>query len=224
LRQTKGLYCNKDQLQVAHHLNKFIFMTAKIENKIEKRKRISKEEALSLLDEYHQDLFQAYWDGIDKYNIEINQTIPEARVRLNSVLLNAKLTESFILHFPDRWSAGKYGRIIFRWEGLSMLIKKLNKNGKPSYIPTLLSESIVSQLQQPLFEDDSFKEDAILIFGYTKDKDGQIVNPRIVYYDNAPIWIIDKNDIISKPASHGTLADSVDVKLKEQKDEKKKAE
>ena len=41
-------------------------MTAKIENKIEKRKRISKEEALSLLDEYHQDLFQAYWDGIDK--------------------------------------------------------------------------------------------------------------------------------------------------------------
>nr|WP_303330415.1 hypothetical protein [Bacteroides acidifaciens] len=75
-----------------------------------------------------------------------------------------------------------------------------------------------------MFEDDSFKEDAILIFGYTKDKDGQIVNPRIVYYDNAPIWIIDKNDIISKPASHGTLADSVDVKLKEQKDEKKKAE
>ena len=209
---------------MAHRLNKLIFMTAKINNKIEKRKRISKEEALSLLNEYHQDLFQAYWDGINKYNIEINQTIPEARVRLNSVLLNAKLTESFILHFPDRWSTAKYGRIIFRWEGVSMLIKKLNKNGKPSYIPTLLSDSIVSQLQQPLFEDDTFKEDAILVFGYTKDKDGQIVNPRIVYYDNAPIWIIDTNDIISKPISQEALTDGVDVKLKEQKDEEKKAE
>lgn len=199
-------------------------MTAKTENKIEKRKRIDKEEALSLLKEYQQELFQAYWDGIERYNIEINQTIPEARVRLNSVLLNAKLTESFILHFPDRWTAGKYGRIIFRWDGLSMLIKKLNKNGKPSYIPTLLSDSIVNQLQQPLFEDDAFKEDAILIFGYTKDKDGQIVNPRIVYYDNAPLWIIDKNDLISKPASKGILTEDVDVKLKEQKDQKRKAE
>lgn len=199
-------------------------MTAKTENKIEKRKRIDKEEALSLLKEYQQELFQAYWDGIERYNIEINQTIPEARVRLNSVLLNAKLTESFILHFPDRWTAGKYGRIIFRWDGLSMLIKKLNKNGKPSYIPTLLSDSIVNQLQQPLFEDDAFKEDAILIFGYTKDKDGQIVNPRIVYYDNAPLWMIDKNDLISKPASKGVLTEDVDVKLKEQKDQKRKAE
>lgn len=199
-------------------------MTAQIENKIEKRKRVSKDEALSLLKEYHQELFQAYWDGIDKYNIEINQTIPEARVRLNSVLLNAKLTESFILHFPERWTAGKYGRIIFRWEGVSMLIKKLNKNGKPSYIPTLLSDSIVNQLQQPLFEDDAFKEDAILIFGYTKDKDGQIVNPRIVYYDNAPVWIIDKNDIISKPVSQETPTEDVDVKLKEQKEKKRKAE
>lgn len=199
-------------------------MTAKTENKIEKRKRIDKEEALSLLKEYQQELFQAYWDGIERYNIEINQTIPEARVRLNSVLLNAELTESFILHFPDRWTAGKYGRIIFRWDGLSMLIKKLNKNGKPSYIPTLLSDSIVNQLQQPLFEDDAFKEDAILIFGYTKDKDGQIVNPRIVYYDNAPLWIIDKNDLISKPASKGVLTEDVDVKLKEQKDQKRKAE
>lgn len=199
-------------------------MTAKTENKIEKRKRIDKEEALSLLKEYQQELFQAYWDGIERYNIEINQTIPEARVRLNSVLLNAKLTESFILHFPDRWTAGKYGRIIFRWDGLSMLIKKLNKNGKPSYIPTLLSDSIINQLQQPLFEDDAFKEDAILIFGYTKDKDGQIVNPRIVYYDNAPLWIIDKNDLISKPASKGVLTEDVDVKLKEQKDQKRKAE
>lgn len=199
-------------------------MTAKTENKIEKRKRIDKEEALSLLKEYQQELFQAYWDGIEKYNIEINQTIPEARVRLNSVLLNAKLTESFIQHFPDRWTAGKYGRIIFRWDGLSMLIKKLNKNGKPSYIPTLLSDSIVSQLQQPLFEDDAFKEDAILLFGYTKDKDGQIVNPRIVYYDNAPIWFIDKNDIVSKPVSQGTHAEDVDVKLKEQKDQKRKTE
>lgn len=199
-------------------------MTAKTENKIEKRKRIDKEEALSLLKEYQQELFQAYWDGIEKYNLEINQTIPEARVRLNSVLLNAKLTESFILHFPDRWTAGKYGRIIFRWDGLSMLIKKLDKNGKPSYIPTLLSDSIVSQLQQPLFEDDAFKEDAILLFGYTKDRDGQIVNPRIVYYDNAPIWFIDKNDIVSKPVSKGIHAEDVDVKLKEQKDQKRKTE
>lgn len=198
-------------------------MNANLNNKIEKRKRISKEEALSLLKEYHQGLFDAYWDGIDKYNIEINQTIPEARVRLDSVLLNAKLTESFILHFPDNWNTGKYGRIIFRWEGVSMLIKKLDKNGKPSYIPTILSDSIVNQLQIPLFDDEAAKEDAILIFGYTKDKDGQIVDPRIVYYNNGPKWIISRDDITSKPISQDIPAEDINVRLKE-KEEKKKAE
>lgn len=196
-------------------------METKLENKIEKRKRISKEDALLVLQSYHQGLMKAYYEAIDRYNMEIRQTIPEARTRLNSVLLNAKLTESFIIHFPDNWKKGKYGRIIFRWEKIQMLIKKLNKNNKPSYIPTLLSDSIVNQLQSSLFEDDEAKEEPILIFGYTKNADGQLVHPRIVYFDGEVKWMIDDNDIITQPISRDKPKD-IDVNLKEEI--KKKAE
>lgn len=174
-------------------------MTANLNNKCEKRKRISKEEAFSLLKEYYIDIFNAYYEAIDKFNIEIQQTIPEARTRLNSVLLNAKLSQSFILHFPDNWRLGKYGRIIFRWEetgnAVQLIIKKLDEDSNPSYISTLLSDAIMNQYQMSLFKEDEAKEEPILIFGYTKDKDGNIINPRIVYYDGEPKWVIDRNDI-----------------------------
>lgn len=198
-------------------------MSTKVKNKLEKRKFISKEDAHEILSEYYQELFRAYYSGIDKYNMEIQQTIPEARTRLDSTLLNAKLTESFILNFPDNWGRGKYGRIIFRWENIQMLIKKLDKNNKPSYIPTLLSGAIQEQLQLSLFEDGSADQDAILIFGYTKDKYGQIVNPRIVYFDGEAKWIIYSDEIsMPKPAEAHKQIEEIAVTLK--KEEKRKAE
>ncbi|WP_308764945.1 hypothetical protein [uncultured Bacteroides sp.] len=198
-------------------------MTAKVENKIEKRKRISKEDAHSVLNEYYVDLFNAYYEAIDRYNTEIRQTIPEARTRLNSVLLNAKLTESFILKFPENWNKGKYGRIVFRWEGIQMLIKKLNENSKPSYIPTLLSDAIINQLQTSLFDDNDAKEEPVLIFGYTKNRDGQLIHPRIVYYAGEVEWVIDQDYIVTHPTyGDNTPIEEIEVRLKGERDIKAK--
>lgn len=198
-------------------------MGTKLNQKNEKRKRIDKESALELLKEYYQGIFTAYHNAIDKFNVEIQQTGLEARVRLWAVLLNAKLIDSFIQQFPDNWTKGKYGRVIFRWEEVQLLIKKLNKNSKPSYIPTMLSDSITNQVQASLFEnDDAVIGEPILIFGYTKDKFGQIINPRIVYYNGEVEWIITPDDIISKPIAENNTED-IEVRLKQQ-DSKKKAE
>lgn len=150
-------------------------------------------------------------------------TIPEARTRLVGALLNAKMTESFILTFPENWSKGKYGRIIFRWNGVLMLIKKLNKNDKPSYIPTILSDSIVNQYQQSLFPGDEGKEEPILIFGYTKDSLGQLVNPRIVLYDGGVQWTAYMEDGVNMPNTN-TGTQKIVVRLKKKETGEKKAE
>lgn len=63
---------------------------AKIENNFEKRKRITKNEALELLKDCYNDIFKAYYAGLANYNEEVNMTIPEARTRLVGPLLNAK--------------------------------------------------------------------------------------------------------------------------------------
>lgn len=199
-------------------------MNAKLEIKNEKRKRIDKESALELLNGHIRDIFSAYNSAVDKFNVEINQTIPEARTRLWAVLLNAKLTESFIHQFPENWKKGKYGRVIFRWEEVQLLIKKLNKNSKPSYIPTLLSDSIINQEQQSLFaDDDASKEEPILIFGYTKDALGQITNPRIVYFNGKVEWVIDQEEFALR---HEAAApkEEINVTLKQKGQGEKKAE
>ena len=165
-------------------------------------------------------MFTAYFKAIDKFNVEIDQTIPEARVRLYSTLLNAKLVESFILTFPDNWTNGKYGRVIFRWDDVQIIIKKLNAKGKPSYIPTLLSDKILSQYQSDLFEgDDSAKAEPVLIFGYTKDKMGQLVDPRIVYFDNDVKWELTKDDVLMKPVTHDIVED-IEVLIKKRGESK----
>lgn len=198
-------------------------MSAKLLKKNEKRKRITKEEALELLKDCYEDIFKAYYNGLANYNEEVRMTIPEARTRLVGPLLNAKMTESFILTFPENWSKGKYGRIIFRWNGILMLIKKLNNNDRPSYIPTILSDAIVNQYQMPLFPDDEGKEEPILIFGYTKDNLGQLVNPRIVLYDDAVQWTAYMEDGIKIPKPDTDTQDIV-VRLKKKDTGEKKAE
>ena len=150
--------------------------------------------------------------------------IPEARTRLWAVLLNAKLTEAFISQFPENWKKGKYGRVIFRWEEVQLLIKKLNNNSKPSYIPTLLSDSIINQEQQSLFADDeASKEEPILIFGYTKDALGQITNPRIVYFNGKVEWVIDQEEFALRTEGKAST-EEINVSLKQKEKEEKKAE
>lgn len=144
-------------------------MSTKVQKIFEKRRRISKKDALEVLKDNFQELFVAYNNGLEHYNVVIQELRPEVRVRIDSGILNACIAQSFMEHFPDKWTLGKYGRIIFRWEGISMLIKKLNKNSKPSYIPTMLSDAITTQQQVSLFDCEEAKEDAILLFGYTKN-------------------------------------------------------
>lgn len=198
-------------------------MNANINKNFEKRKRISKKEALELLKDCYEDIFKAYYNGLANYNEEVNMTIPEARTRLVGPLLNAKMTESFILAFPENWSKGKYGRIIFRWNGVLILIKKLNKNDKPSYIPTILSDTIVNQYQLPLFPDDEGKEEPILIFGYTKDSYGQLIDPRIVLYDDGVQWTAYMEDGVKMPKAD-TGTQEIVVRLKKKEAGEKKAE
>ena len=195
-------------------------MSANIVEKDDKRRSITKEFAYGVLKDCIGGMFTAYFKAIDKFNVEIDQTIPEARVRLYSTLLNAKLVESFILTFPDNWTNGKYGRVIFRWDDVQIIIKKLNAKGKPSYIPTLLSDKILSQYQSDLFEgDDSAKAEPVLIFGYTKDKMGQLVDPRIVYFDNDVKWELTKDDVLRKPVTHEIVED-IEVLIKKRGESK----
>lgn len=196
-------------------------MATKVRKIFEKRRRISKKDALEVLNNNFQELFVAYYDGLEHYNVVIQELRPGVRVRIDSGILNACIAQSFMEHFPDKWTLGKYGRIIFRWEGISMLIKKLNKNSKPSYIPTMLSDAITAQQQAPLFDCDEAKEDAILLFGYTKNSHGELLNPRIVYYDNEVKWIADLDDVVTKPAAQSTEIPTVRLR---QENINKKAE
>ena len=99
-------------------------MATKVQKIFEKRRRISKKDALEVLKDNFQELFVAYNNGLEHYNVVIQELRPEVRVRIDSGILNACIAQSFMEHFPDKWTLGKYGRIIFRWEGISMLIKK----------------------------------------------------------------------------------------------------
>lgn len=186
----------------------------KLNKNPQKRKHISKENALEILKDHYQELFVAYNEGLSKYNEEIQYTIPEARRRLEPALLHAKMTESFILHFPENYINGKYNRIIFRWDGIQMLIKKLDNQSKPLYLPTMLSDAIVNQEQMSLFKDGDVDEDAILFFGYTKTKEGELVHPRIVYYNQGVEWIADASDADTIDWAAGTKPQEPVVRLR----------
>lgn len=93
------------------------------------------------------------------------------------------------------------------------------KNSKPSYIPTMLSDAITTQQQVSLFDCEEAKEDAILLFGYTKNGQGELLNPRIVYYDNEVKWIADLDDVVTKPAEQPT--DEPKVRLRQENINKK---
>lgn len=196
----------------------------KVNNFSEKRNLIEQDEFNEIFQEHFADVFRAYTFGLMRYNEEIQQTIPQARVRLDSVLLHAKITESFIMHFPDSYSIGKYKRVIFRWADapVQLIIKRLSKNSRPSYVPTILSDAIQNQEQVSLFSDNSKIEEPILIFGYSRSRAGEVVDPRIVYFDGEAKWVLYLENAASlQTASRDELL-NVEVKLK--KSEIRKAE
>ena len=176
-------------------------MAAKVANIFEKRYYFPKEIALEMLKGCGLEFFQAFREGLERFNKEIQQTSTECRTRLEATLLNAKMLDSFIKHFPYNWVRGKYGRILFNWGKITLIIKKLNTKDKPYNIPTALANSIVEQYQASLFDgDEAAKENALLIFGYTKNQQGGYVNPRIVLYDGYSRWVIHNEDLIKNPS------------------------
>lgn len=176
-------------------------MAAKIANIFEKRCYFPKEIALEMLKDCGLELFQAFREGLERFNEEIQQTSTECRTRLEATLLNAKMLDSFIKHFPNNWVRGKYGRILFNWGKITLIIKKLNTKDKPYNIPTTLASSITEQYQASLFNgDEAAKENALLIFGYTKNHLGEYVNPRIVLYDGYSRWVIHNEDLVKNPS------------------------
>ena len=195
-------------------------MATKIAKKNKKRKFLTKENCIKKIFDNLHGVFTAYSNAVDKFNMEIRQTIPEARIRLNAALLNAKMTESFIRTFPSNWRMGKYNRVIFRFDGVQLIIKKLDKMDKPSSIPTKFWTSISNQEQLSLFKDNTDIEEPILIFGYTKDRMGQIDNPRIIFYDGEKKWSITREDVKLKPMAK-EISTNVDVSVKKEKRKRK---
>lgn len=193
-------------------------MKTKLRQQTEKRHFLNKKDAEELLKPYLPDMFKAYEEGLAGYNQVIRQFNPLFIKKIDSGILNSKISESFYAAFPDNFINAKYGRVIFRWEGVQIMIKKLNPNGKPSYVPTLLSESIINQEQAPLFKGDELAQsEPLLFFGYTKDKNGEIVNPRLVYYDSEVKWTIDRST--SGLVAETTQTTEVEVRLKQQEKE-----
>lgn len=178
-----------------------------------KRPKLSKEDCLVNVGQTLPLMFHAFKECFDMYNEQIQQFIPEVRTRLDSTLFYALLAQSFIKHFPESYRKGRYKRAIFRFEGCQMILKKLNSKNQPSYVPTILSDSIQIQGVDSLFEGDEGVE-PILIFGYTKDKYGNISNPRIVYYDNVPQWEINTTDLRFFNADKPNTRYEVTIRLK----------
>ena len=74
-----------------------------------------------------------------------------------------------------------------------------------------------------MFNDDSAKEEPILIFGYTKDALGQITNPRIVYFNGQVEWVIDQEEFALRYAGK-VSTEEINVSLKQKEQGEKKAE
>lgn len=144
---------------------------------------------------------------------------------MDSPLLHAKITDSFIEAFPENAIVGKYRRIIFRYvdkdRKCQLIIKKLSKSSRPSYISTRLSNTILMQGQCELFDgDENAKREPLLIFGYTKDRYGNLTDPRIVYFDENPIWEIVPSDFAATLPNMDNV-ERIEVKPKRKQREKK---
>mgnify|MGYP000041020411 FL=1 len=163
-----------------------------------KRKRvINAKECEFELKEILIPLFEAYHQGIDMFNNEIQQTPPDARIRgFEANLLNAKLVQCIQKSFKEDWKRGRYGRIMLYKNGYIIFFKKLNNRDMPMNIRTKMACSIENQEQGILFHDDDNGRAPILFFGYKRNRFGEIVDPKIVYIDEGKVkWAITETDI-----------------------------
>ena len=143
-------------------------------------------------------LFRAFHNAVLKFNEEVGLTSPEDRIRgFEATYFNAKLVQCLRELFGNDLKYGKYGRVILFKNGYVCLFKKLNSRGLPMNIRTKNSVSIGNQLQGNLFNCEDDGSSPIVIFGYSKDKLGALIRPRIVYIDEERLkWTIEENQIV----------------------------
>jgi len=190
-------------------------MMTKLQKTPEKRKAITKEEALATLKEHAPPLFRAYYEAFDKFKEEILQTTV-LRSRLEPTLLHVKIADAVANAFPDKWRKGGYSRFVLRLDGLQIIFKLLNKQYCPKYVPTSLSGKILRQIPVELFKgDENAKLEPILIFGYLKSRLGEYTSPCIVYFDETAKWVIGAEDfMIQRPALFGDEVEQITVRVK----------
>lgn len=168
------------------------------------KRRLTSAEEVKLDLRHELPLFyEAFEMGIKLYNEEINSTPIPARIKsFEATLQNAKMVQALQFYFPDIFSFGKYKRVVGSFPGYQVLVKKLNSKGLPMNIKTRNADAINNQLQLSLFDSTKNVQDAVLFFGYEKNRIGEVVNPQLICIDNgAVLWRIDLNEYSSGSGS-----------------------
>lgn len=186
-----------------------------INQNFEKRNSLSKEKCFERIKDHWFGMYNGYYNGVIRYNEVVREMkYSDIRRRVDSSILNYWISSCLRDEFPENYRKGKYGRVIFRFNGTQMLVKKLDKRSKPTYIKSMTTDAILNQNQLSLFEDEEGIEEPILFFGYTKDEFGTVSDPRIVYYDNGVQWMITENDFKMKQIAIEQENTTVPVSLK----------
>lgn len=170
----------------------------KASNSFRKRRVIDAKECKNDLKSYLHVLFNAFRQGIDKFNLINRQFSVDSNIRGSEAsLLNRCVTESLQRNLPNNWIFGKYRRFIIRINNYIVLFKKLNKKNMPMNISTKLVNGIMCQQQASLFEEDKFSgfNEPIIFLGYQVDRFGVISDPKLVYIDeNMSKWEINSKE------------------------------
>lgn len=175
-------------------------------NRVGKRREVNQKECSYDLRKDFPKLFKAYNIALKQFNNTFGIIRPSARVRLDAALFNSFMIQAIQDEFPHGWKFGKYKRFVLKVEDYLFLFKKLNSKGLPMNISTKEVNSISSQLQISLFENEEFFTEPILFFGYQKNKTGELINPQIVYIDEDKIkWVITSDNISQDNSNIATL-------------------
>lgn len=176
---------------------------AKVRNNSEKRRIISKIEALSDLKDVLPLLFRSFHEGIKLFNDRIIQFPVNSRDRLlETSVFRSCVIERLEENFADALKIGKYKRVVLRKCNYQILFKKLNNYNFPMNIVTRLSESIYNQIQLPLFDESFGISEPIIFFGYRKNIFGEMCDPKLVYVDDKRVqWTINESEIDETPVN-----------------------
>ncbi len=192
-----------------------------------KRRLATSKECQIDLNEQLPIMFKAFTEAVRMYENEIIQTPPQSRARaFEASLLNSKMIQSIQSNFPVNWKFGKYKRFMLNLQGYTVLFKKLNGKNMPMNIKTSHATAISNQMQTSLFDNDRKSINPILIFGYKKDKLGNIFDPKLVYIDEDQVQWTLTEDIVQNNEDVKRLSkvsiEKVMPKLKENLKEIKK--